>query len=371
MENNSFNANGQVVFVEPTWITGETCLFNVHNQFEYLSAAKKLLKIRTEFLKRLENEGFIISTDKENISDDTVCLIMNETSICSEDIEDNIYKKLFDKRMFDAGGEKLNYPYSVTMEEYFKNPFFPAVFKNELMNGGKDKFLIENIEQLEIIKKFYNDYKDKEKYKDSFDFSIFQQVIETPTKYKTYMRVLMSASGDVMGASLKYSKASFEKREATGTFEKHFWNEKSEYFLGYNGMFNYYSDGENISFSQPKYSIEKQEILTAHGIDPNNPEVPNDVLEVAANISTKCNKELGIMCGIDFIYNEKDKKWYYLEVQAFPAIEEWATTKDIRIKKVKNIDDYIKYLTLELETRYEALMMYMNNKEKNKCKVLK
>lgn len=362
MENNNFDAKGQVIFIEPTWVTGETCLFDIPKSFEYLQAKSKLTNIRKEFILRLEKEGFVISFDRNNIANDTVCLIMDALAICGKEVDDTIYKKEFDKRMFEAGGKNLNYPYSLTVEEYFLNPFFPAVFKNETVNGGIDKFLIETREQLEIIKKFYKDFSSDKKVMEELNLSIFQQLIETPTKYKTYMRVLMSASGDVMGASLKYSKIGYQKREPKGTFEKYFWDENSEYFLNCNGMFNYYSGGENISFNQPRYSDEKREILKAHGIDSNNIAIPNDVLEVASNIAQKCNKELGIMCGIDFILNEKDNKWYYLEIQAFPAIEEWAVIKDIRVPKINTINDYVKYLTVELEARHDALMMYMNKK---------
>lgn len=363
MENyNNFDAKGQLVFVEPTWVTGETCLFNIHNPILYATAKTKLTNIRKEFLKRLENEGFIITYDKNDTTNDIVYLIMNELAICDENIDDYTYKKEFDKRIFQAGGDKLNYPYTLTIEEYFNNPFFPAVFKNEFANGGIDKFLIETEEQLEIIKNFYDKFSNQQEYYEAFKGSVFQQLIETPTKYKTYIRVLMSASGDVMGASLKYSKVSEQKRELIGIFEQHFMDKKSEYFLNCSGMFNYYSDGGNITFTQPKYSSEKQEILEAHGINPDNPIIPNDVLDVATSIVQKCNKELGIMCGIDFILNEKDNKWYYLENQAFPAIEEWADTKGIRPIKVKNIDDYIKYNALDLEARHDSLMMYMIKK---------
>lgn len=172
----------------------------------------------------------------------------------------------------------------------------------------------------------------------------------------------MSASGNVMGASLKYSKMIDKKREPQGILEKYFWNEKSKYFLNCSGMFNYYSEGGSISFSQPRYSSEKKDILKAHEIDPNNPAIPSDVLEVATSIARKCNRELGIMCGIDFILNEEDNKWYYLEIQAFPAIDEWADEKGIRVPNVNSINDYVKYCTLELEARYEALMMYMAKK---------
>lgn len=352
----------QKVFVEPTWITGETCLFRISNPFEYAQAKAKLTKIRQEFISRLEKEGFIITYDKND--EEAVCLIMNDLAVCDYNTDDKEYKKEYDNKIFEAGGDLLNYPYSLSMEEYFETPFFPAVFKNESQNAGIDKFLIENVEQLEIIKKFYKDFLDKKEYVYTFKNCIFQQLIQTPTNYKTYMRLLMSASGDVLGASLKYSKNVESQNSNQGMFEPYFLNPQSEYYLNCKKMFNYYSGGENIFFPQPKYSSEKQSILKAHDIDPNNPEIPSEVLEVSSAIAKKCNRQLGIICGIDFIYNEIDRKWYYLELQAFPAIEEWANRKDIRVKKEgKNIDDYIKYLTLELEVRYEALMMYMTKKQ--------
>lgn len=360
---NNFNAQRQVVFVEPTWVTGETCLYNITNKMDYLQAKSKLTKLRKDFLLRLEQEGFVITLDKKDITDESVCLIMNDTAICDENIDISIYKKQFDNRMFEAGEDKLNYPYSLTVEEYFEKTFLPAVFKNEATNGGVDKFLIETPEQVEIIKKLYEKFSSDKRFVDAFNSCIFQQLIETPTKYETYMRVLMSASGDVMGASLKYSKGDVQKRKPEGLFEQFFLDEKSEYFLNCNSMFNYYSDGGNISFPQPRYSSDKQDILKAHGIDPNNPTIPSDVLEVASSIVQNCNQELGIMCGFDFILNEKDNKWYYLENQAFPAIEEWAVTKRITLPKGNSINDYIKYLTFELEARYDALIMYMNKKQ--------
>lgn len=360
MESNKLNLDGQLLYVEPAWITGETCLFNIKDSITYVIAKSKLSKIRQDFISRLESDGFVITYDK-NIKD-TIYFIMDESVVCDKGVDINIYKKMFDQRIFEAGGDKLNYPKSLTMEEFFQNPFFPAVLKNELMNGGVDKFLIETPEQLEIIKKFYTDFYSNKEYVQQLKCSIFQQLIETPTRYKTYMRVLMSASGDVMGASLKYSNVNEQKRNPQGPLEKYFWDKDSKYYLNCKGMFNYYSNGGNISFSQPRYSDEKKAILKEHGIDPNNPSIPDEVLEVASLIAQNCNRELGIMCGIDFIFNELDKKWYYLEIQAFPAIEEWANTKNIKPIKVNNADDYVKYCALELEARYDALMMYMKKK---------
>lgn len=356
------NNKKQKVFIEDSWITGDTCLFSITNIVQHTRARKIVGEMRKKFVNRLIDEGFIVTNDKENLSDDDVCLIMNDLAVCDNTLSLDIYKKAFDERIFKAAGEKLNIPKSLRMEDFFDNPFFPAVFKNEIANGGEDKFLIETNNQLELIKLFYNDFKNDSYYKETFDTSIFQQYINTPTDYKTYMRVLIGASGDVMGASLKYSKGVVLDNSTKGLFERHLCDSNSKYFLDCDGMFGYYSGGGNISFSQPRYSIEKQEILKAHGLNPQKPEVPQDVLEVARNIVKNCNKELGILCGMDFIPNLDDGKWYYLENQAFPAIDEWANKKKIKLPATGTVDSYIKYLELDLEARYEALMLYMKRK---------
>jgi len=369
---NDLDVHGQLLFVDPRWVTGETCLFKIDDPFTYAKAQAKLYKMRSDFVLRLQKEGFVIIYDESDMREDIISLTMNRDSICEDITNVVLFKRELDKRMFEVGGENLHYPSTLRVEEYFNNPFFPAVFKNEIMNGGIDKFLIETPEQVEIIKKFYEKSLSYPKYAEIFGCSIFQQLIETPTDSKTYMRVLMSASGDVMGASLKYSKAIMSERDPEGMFEPYFLDENSEYYLNCQKMFNYYSGGGNISFCQPRYSYEKQQILEAHGIDPDNPMIPSDVLDVSSSIAQKCNRELGVMCGIDFILNKNDNKWYYLEIQGFPAIEEWADTKNIKPIKVKTTDDYIKYLELDLEARHDALMMCMKKKyNKNKMKIKK
>lgn len=366
MSKENFNANGQVVYINPKWVTGETCLFRINNPMIYNYGKQKFTEFRKEFIEQLEKEGFIITYDRNDINEDTICLIMDEDSWSEDPSEhDDIQKKKFDQKIFEAGGKNLNYPYTLTVQEYFKNPFFPAVFKNESQNGGIDKFQIDTPEQLEKIKELYDDFYWHPQIKEAFDYSIFQQLIETPTNNKTYMRILMSSSGDVMGASLKYSNPVMKKRELSGVFEPIFLNEKSAYFLNCKSMFNYYSNGGNIYFPQPRYSNESKRYLKAHGIDEDNPSIPSEVLEVASNIATKCNRELGIISGIDFIYNKNDNKWYYLEIQAFPAIEEWAVAKGIRkFKTNDDIDGYIKYMMLEKDARHDALIMHTKKKQK-------
>jgi len=356
-------SNTFTIYIEQQWINGDFDFYNIKNYYEQLHAKQYISKKRKEFITKLQNEGFNITFNKKDINDDTICLIMDDTSLCNENIPIQEYKKIFDQKIFKSAGPNLNYPFSLTIKEYFNNPFFPAVFKNELTNGGHDKFLIETNEQLEIIKDFYNKHYNNPIYKEAFDCSIFQQYLETPSKYTTYLRVLVAASGDIMGASLKYSNQISTNNNLTGLFEDIFLNPNSKYFINTKKMFNYYSNGENISFSQPKFSQEKTTILEAHGFDHQNLTLPNSVVDVCKNIMENCNREIGILCGIDFILNNYDKKWYYLENQAFPAIEEWAWTKEINLPKVHNLKGYLKYLELELQTRYESLMLLVNKKQ--------
>lgn len=359
---NNFNANGQKVFVEPTWITGETCIFSLKKQMgfmEFHRFQQRLEQTRKNFLKELEKLGYVITTDKFD-TDDVVCLIMNDQAICDDSVRFDIYKKEFDKRMFEAGGINLHYPITVSFEEYLRHPFFPVVLKNEQMNAGIDKFLIENYSQVQILRKFY----EKNKNKDIVRGCVFQQYIVSPPGIKSYMRVLADANGDVLGASLKYTRTSTTKKNTIGELEKLFLDEKSEYYLNCKTMFNYYADGESISLHQPKYSGGKRSILKMHNLDEEHPQIPEEILESVKNIMTKCNRELGIMCGFDFMYNYEDQKWYYLENQAFPAIDEWLIRNDIKPIPMNNKENILKYFAYELVARYESLKRYTQKKQK-------
>ncbi len=358
------NTNGQKVFVEPSWVTGETCLFGIKNQvskLEFAHIQKRLQELREEVLRTLISEGYIITYDKTD-TDNVVSFIMNDEAITlDDDMVD--YKREFDQRMFTAGGETLHYPFTLSFYDYLKNPFFPAVLKNEVMNGGIDKFLITSEEQVSILKKLLEDKISKPGYKEMFDSLVCQQFIKNPEGYKSYIRVLMSASGEVMGASLKYTKEEKIKKEPSSPLEKILLTPTSPYYLNCETMFNYYANGGSISFYQPKYSTLTSKVLKDHNIDPTHPEIPEDVLTSCKNIMKKCNRELGIMVGFDFIYNDLDKTWYYLENQAFPAIDEWLVKNGSKPLKVNSTQDMLMLFALEATARIESLHSYTLNKK--------
>lgn len=350
------------IYIEKMWVEGEFDFYPIQNYFERVQAKGKIAKKRREFIEKLKKEGFQITFNKEDITEDTICFIMDDTSLCDTNTSIEEYKQLFDEKIRENAGENFYYPFSMRVEEYMNQPFFPAVFKNELTNGGQDKFLIEKKEQLDIMRQFYEKYYSD--YQEDFDNSIFQQYLETPSKYATYLRVLVGGSGEVMGAGLKYSARAVGKGPLNGKFEKIFLDSNSEYFIDAPKMFNYYSGGQNISFSQPKYSAEKTKILEEHGFDTEKLELPAGVLDVCCHIMQNLNREIGVLCGIDFMLNKKDGKWYYLENQAFPAIEEWADAKRITLPSSHKINGYLKYLEFELQARKEALDMLVHKRSK-------
>lgn len=360
------------IYVEPLWVAGELDLYVIRDAISRSKVRSFISNKRKAFIKKLENEGFIVTYDKKDITEDTICLIMDDTSVCDSSLSDDEYKRRLDQKIFTSAGENFNYPFSLPIDKYLKNPFFPAVFKNESTNGGIDKFLIENNDQFRKVKMFYEQSYDNPIYKLALDTTILQQYLETPSKYQTYLRVLVGGYGEIMGASLKYSARVEKTNKEKGLFEKVFLNQNSEYFIDAKKMFNYYSGGENIYFNQPKYSYEKSKVLTEHGFDINKLNLPNEVLDVCKNIMINCNREIGVLCGIDFMLNKLDEKWYYLESQAFPAIEEWAQQRRVTLPTTNSIKGYMKYLELELQPRYEALMLLVDkkNEDKNRGPVL-
>lgn len=331
------------VYISKTWITGISCIQQVSPMdFGSAEARNKLSKARQKYVEGLIRKDIPIITDRTQIDDSTIYFDMDEDFIkASSGYE---YKRKFDSLIFNAGGPNFQYPKTLTMVEYFFNPFYPAVLKNEFLNGGKDKFLIENEEQMKKIRDLYFDSiinPEFSQLRAVFNGCIFQKLIETPTEYSTYMRVLMGASGEIIGASLRYSKGEHTNRELEGVLEQYFLDPQSPYYLNCKRMFNYYSGGGVIQLPNKNLNPEREQVLMAHGIDPRSQEIPFEVAETARNIMKECHPIIGLICGFDFILNKKDGKWYYLENQSSPAIDEWAYQKGITIpKQPKNGPDY-------------------------------
>lgn len=278
-------------------------------------------------------------------------------------------------------------------------PALPLVLKNEESQGGMEKFLINKPEQLEILKRFYyeiNPYARKktiEKVKQKFSYykdlefdengrsnkgicidfvdykkefhenMIIQKYIKTPTQYNTSLRVLTSSSGDILCSSLKYSDTAIIKdKKYHGLFDRYLSDPLSPYFLGGESIIsNTVAGGKSILLGKDNYSKHEQEILIAHGIVPNNANVPKNVMTACANIAVNCSREIGAICGIDFIFDEEERSWKYLEEHEYPMLYSYAEKYNLPYD-CNVVDFYTTNQLLDMNVRLHALALTMQKK---------
>lgn len=353
----------QKVYIYKKWFEAEVDFIDQPIN-ETILLGKNFLKAeRLKFVSKLQSAGIEVVTDPKKFDKDTICLVTSPDLIPKNNKFGNV-QTVLNRKIFAVAGDNFNYPTTQDIITYIKRPFLPAVFKNTGVNCGTDKFLISTPEQLTKILGYFRNCMERHDLSLPWGDVSFQQVIETPTEYKTYMRVLVSGSGEVLGSSLKCSHNQPNSVTLDGEFEKLFLRPNSPLYISAKKMFNYYSGGESISLERPgNLSIEQKKILVAHGFNPNNLQVPEEVLDVCKNIMINSNVELGVICGIDFILNARDGHWYYLELQSYPAIDEWTTARGLPLPEEGDLTSYLVRRTVELDLRYEALMMTIRKRQ--------
>lgn len=278
-------------------------------------------------------------------------------------------------------------------------PPLPFVLKNEESQGGMEKFLIKTTEQIEILRRFYDEintyareksiervkqqwsyYKDLEfgenghsnrgvsiqfvDYKKEFHKNmVLQEYINTPTKYNTSLRVLTSSSGDILCSSLKYSDVVVgEGKKYYGLFDRFLSDSSSPYYLGSESIVsNTVAGGESILLGRDNYSMIEQEILAAHGIDPHNADVPEDVMRACCNIAINCSREIGAIYGMDFIFDEKLGQWKYLEGHEYPMLYSYAEKYNLPYDD-NSEDFYSTNQLLDIDVRLQALALTMKKR---------
>lgn len=367
----------QLVFIDEKWVkmVDEVSLSSGSSQERAIRDS--YIDMRKDFLRHLREEGFEITHDHGPLPEDTIYLTDGHIQIGDEINAFQAFDDAVNAKIDIVTGGKLIRPMTMTVDEYFENPFFPAVFKNTFINGGIDKFLIENQEQLDVIKKIRKDLDGRliltgtsgSTRSEAFRCCVFQELIETPSDSKTYVRILMSGSGEVKGSGLRFSTGSRGAKPRVDGFVGPFENYFGQYFNATNrpkSVFHVLGGGDIISLSQPKYSWEKQQILTAHGIDPDKPEWPPEMLERCREIMKHCGRELGSLVGFDFIIDKRDGIGKFLEFQTSPAIKDWARDKKgIRDVRMDNKSQMMTAMKLLLELRHEVLWDCMEGRTRN------
>ena len=278
------------------------------------------------------------------------------------------YKKIINKGIentFSKNGitkpVTTNFNYKDLLEHKYRVPF---VLKNENQNGGREKFLINTEEDYEKLisacdalinkfllsrslkydKKFNIDY-----YKYLVDNFTVQEYIKTPSNYNTTVRLLTTPSNNLLYSSLKYNKQTNYKDDTT--------------LLGYilNEVFplstksivsNTLSGGNNILLGENNYSSFDTKLLKLHGINSDN---FIKLVDTTKKLHYKYRKELGIICGFDFIYNVNDNKWYLLEYHSRPMLGDYSKRQNIKYNTNEE------RLTVEGRVRATALRLSLKN----------
>lgn len=371
--------------------------------------------VNEEFICYLEEKGYEVLTDCSLVDDDTFCLypcLDTHIHSCKEE-----YQSKRDAKIDECFvGEKVQKPLTVGFpKDKFPEEVlaFPFVLKNTEAQGGMEKFLIKNQSQLNLLRRFYdeinlydrqqrearirkdwsclgelvfdeNGHSNKGISMFIFDYRelfyqkmVMQEYIKTPTKYNTSMRVLTSSSGDILCASLKYNVPAIEsaEKEYTGYFDTYLSRPDSPYYLGNESIIsNTVAGGNSILLGKDRYSIEEREILAAHNIDFVTADVPESIRRVASKIAICCSREIGAICGMDFIYDSESKTWKYLEEHEFPMLSSYAEAYGFEYT-----EDPYQFMSVhskvEIDARLRALSLFMKKKQietkKDHSKVLK
>lgn len=449
--------NGQEIYVDPDILDIKPEWINEKEQAIFMpnySLAENI--IYTEYKKMfryLYDMGYKIVTDSTTVSNDafffTPCLDKHVNKTREEYISKK--KQKFNLCLIKEG---IQEPQTITFPvDSFPDsiPPLPLVLKNKDSQGGMEKFLIKTPEQLQILKKIYNeitfyDRKVKEKnmmsqlmqfisftdeevthkkieefltktssaqlqvlrrcfgeiipndkkielenmsdklqnlkgskncntpsigfidYKKEFHQNmVLQKYIVTPTKYNTSLRVLTSSSGDILCSSLKYSSPDkIQEEKHTGIFDRYLSEATSPYFLGSESIVsNTVAGGDSILLEKDNYTKLEQEILIAHGINPTNAQVPENVCAACVEIATSCSREVGAICGLDFIFDEDNKVWKYLEEHEYPMFYSYAEKFNLPYDSFSD-EFYTINRLLDKDVRLHALALTMQKKYQKK-----
>ena len=254
--------------------------------------------------------------------------------------------------------------YEDLLRHKYKLPF---VLKNENQNGGREKFLIateEDYKNLINACNFLLDRKllyligiDMTDIRCQIDYASYltenftiQEYIQTPSEFNTTIRILTSASNDLLYAALKYNKPELCHDETT--------------LLGYlltriyplstmSIVSNTLSGGKNILIGACNYTHLETSLLSSHNIDSDQFQ---QLVEISQRVHEERKAELGIICGFDYIYDKYRKKWFLLEYHSRPMVGDYSRRQGI------TYETPVDKLTAEGRVRATALSLVLKKR---------
>ena len=249
----------------------------------------------------------------------------------TKSIEDSLKRKGIEKP------KTRNFSYENLKKHKYDLPF---VLKNENQNGGREKFLIATEEDYHNLIRacdylrnkgwlFLSTMKpedpkgriDYEKYLET-NFMV-QEYVSTPSEFNTTVRLLTSASNDLLYATLKYNQPTdYEDDTTLLGFLLHDLYPLSTKSIVSNTL----SGGENILIGEEKYSSMEKRLLEDHHISSKKFQ---KLVTSSKDLHEEYRRELGILCGFDYIYDEEKQKWFLLEYHSRPMVGDYSKRQGI------------------------------------------
>lgn len=203
----------------------------------------------------------------------------------------------------------------------------PLVLSNVWLDGGQQKYVLDNAHQIKTAAQFFRHYPD-----DASPFKV-SEFIETPSDRYTSFRVLVDGSGTLLAAGLLYSRHECSARKRMpesqmdlGYSEHPFDSPDSPYFLQSR---DFRSNmrlggtviplvGEFAGHSKSNHPRLESEILLQHGITPESPQIPIDIAEQARAIGQLVCQQSSLFIGVDFLMDTKrDREAVFLELNTY------------------------------------------------------
>lgn len=139
-------------------------------------------------------------------------------------------------------------------------------------------------------------------------------------------------------------------------------NPHSPYYLGNSSIIsNTVAGGQSILIGKENYSDEEKRILLAHNINPQENKLPSELEEVVTNVAKYCKREIGAICGMDFIYDVQDNNWKFLEEHEYPMLYTYA--EKYSLPQNYSNDFYNTQQLLDIQARVQSLNLEMQRKQ--------
>ena len=286
-------------------------------------------------------KGFKVISNIDKATDDTIYITGRRQDYeCStveeykEYVRNGLLKVLSSRNIYKPNTQQLN------LKDLFEHKYtLPFVLKNENQNGGREKFLIQTEEDYEnlidacsflldqsLFRFISVDEENKKKidyYKYLTENFTIQEYIKTPSKYNTTVRLLSSSSNNLLYASLKYNKQEelHDNTTLLGYLLTKIYPLSTKSIVS-----NTLSGGENLLIGENNYSKEEKKLLDSHNI---KSEKFDEVVQASLDAHNKFKKELGIICGFDYIYDQEKDKWDLLEYHTRPMVGDYSKRQGI------------------------------------------